>query len=118
MNSRHTFLNQDLMAQLTDQFKIEYNQITGQPCEGNLCVMDHNEYFYFRTNSTEPHITVKNSVTGFTGEMSPDNVDFLASMLAITMTAWRLSADELFEYCEALHNECRSSRPEVVAFIK
>ena len=115
--SKNIFSHKDLMTQLSDQIKIEHHKITGQFCYGDLPVIEKEDCFYFRSTERNNHVTVNNPVTGFCGEMSSDDADFIASMLAIIGVGWEYDNATLLACHSTMLKECRNSRPGIIEFI-
>ncbi|WP_103654482.1 hypothetical protein [Agarilytica rhodophyticola] len=114
--SKYSTLSKELTTQLVDQFKIEYNKITGKFAQGNLSVIEAEDYFYFRASNDSERMSIEGGA--LSGSMSGDDADFLASMLSFVAITWDSEDLQLQPLYSAMNKEVRSSRPDIEAFFK
>jgi len=113
---RYNTLSKDLITQLSDQFKVEYNKITGRFVQGDLPVVEAENYFYFRASNDTDRLAVAGG--GMSAEMSGDDADFLASVLSFVSLTWHSEDFQLHQLYSSMNDEINKSRPDIVAFFR
>ena len=105
--------NKDLMLELADDFKIQYNKITGCFASGDLPLVKEEKYFYFRATPDQEVLTVAGA--GLSNDMCGNDADFLASLITVASLHWSSDNDDLGD-CTHEMEQAMLNRPAILKF--